>query len=238
MIAKKRLHEIDLLRGIGVILMVVYHFFFDLNYFGLLSLHLQNFPWSFLALSAQLIFILAAGLTFTLSFPSALPTSKIFFTKRYYLLKLATLALLISLITWLLFGENFVKFGILHFYVLATILTIPLHQLKFWNSLLGILIISASFLFPPFANQWWLYPLGLNKEILPAFDYFPLMPWYGVFLQGVALGHLLLKWKIPQNYQPKIRNQFLEKIGQHSLTIYLLNQPIIAGAILLFTFLN
>ena len=131
MIPKKRLHEIDLLRGIGVIFMVVYHFFFDLNYFGLLSLHLQNFPWSFLALSAQLIFILAAGLTFTLSFPSALPTSKIFFTKRYYLLKLATLALLISLITWLLFGENFVKFGILHFYVLATILTIPLHQLKF-----------------------------------------------------------------------------------------------------------
>ncbi|MGL5831221.1 MAG: DUF1624 domain-containing protein [Candidatus Altimarinota bacterium] len=229
---KQRLHEIDLLRGAAVILMIIFHFLFDLNFFRLANFNLENLPWSLIAKIAQIIFIVCAGITFTFSAQrSGLSTTKFFQNKLKYLFTLSILAASITLVTWLLFGEQYVKFGILHFYVLATILTIPLRRLNIWNGLLGFLIILATFFLPKFDAPWWTYPTGLSNQTIIAFDYFPLFPWYGVFLLGAAFGSFLINRNIFQNYQPILKNQFIEKIGRHSLLIYLINQPILAGLI-------
>lgn len=232
---KQRIHELDSIRGVGVILMILFHLIFDLYFFKIINFPPDQLPWILIARAAQIIFIVCAGITFAFSTEKSpdLKISKIFQSKLKYLLTLSSLALLITLITWLLFGDQFVIFGILHFYVIATLLTIPLQKLKIWNGLLGILILLAAFLLPKFDALWWTYPLGLNAPTFLAFDYFPLLPWYGVFLIGVALGSFLISKNIFSNYQSIFRNLTLEKIGKHSLLIYLFHQPIIAGMILL-----
>jgi uncharacterized membrane protein len=232
---KQRIHEIDLVRGIGVILMILFHFIFDLSFFGIINFRPDQLPWNLIARTAQIIFIVCAGITFTFSTEKSqdLKISKIFQGKLKYLITLSSLALLITLITWLIFRNQFVIFGILHFYVIATLLTIPLRKLKIWNALLGILILVISFVIPKFDALWWTYPLGLNNPTFLAFDYFPLLPWYGVFLIGVAIGSFLINKNILQTYQPVFQNMPLETIGKHSLLIYLFHQPIIAGLLIL-----
>lgn len=231
-----RIHEIDFIRGIGVVLMVLFHIVFDLDFFKIYDFDLGGLPWSLLKRGAQIIFIVTAGITFTLSLERSMALDKRIklYSKLKHVCMLFSFAMLITLTTWLLFGNQVIKFGILHFFVVATLLTIPLRRFGFWNSIIGILVIVAALLIPKLDAPWWLYPIGLNQEISPTFDYFPLLPWYGIFLQGVAIGSLFLKSLSSRNYKPFFRNVVIEKIGRRSLIIYLIHQPIIAGIIMIY----
>jgi len=69
-------------------------------------------------------------------------------------------------------------------------------------------------------------------------DYFPLLPWLGVCLLGIALGDIMYKdnkrrFPLPDlsKYRP---SKLFSWLGQHSLAIYLLHQPVIAGVLFLF----
>jgi uncharacterized membrane protein len=223
-----RIRELDLLRGIAVVLMVIYHVAFDLHFFGVYTFALKDFPWAQLAQSVQVIFITTTGFTFALS------TNK---PKQLRHIKILIIcALSISLVTWLLFHTSFVKFGILHFFAVAMLLTLPLKKLGTWNSLIGLPFLLAFLLLPSFNIDHqlppWLFPLYYPPDQLKALDYFPLIPWYGLFLQGVALGSFLKKNNYLSGYSPFITSPLLEKIGSRTLWIYLVHQPFIAGLIL------
>jgi uncharacterized membrane protein len=76
----------------------------------------------------------------------------------------------------------------------------------------------------------WLLPFGLHSPTFSAFDYFPLIPWLGVFLVGAALGksvyasrRSLLPWRMPRT--------FVNFAGRHSLLIYIAHQPVIMGVL-------
>ena len=78
----------------------------------------------------------------------------------------------------------------------------------------------------------WLLPLGIHSPEFASYDYFPLVPWFGVFLAGAALG----KWA----YAPgrsllplSPRETFINFAGRHSLLIYLVHQPVIMGVLYL-----
>ena len=66
-------------------------------------------------------------------------------------------------------------------------------------------------------------------------DYFPLFPWFGVALFGIAIGSILYKdgerrFSFPDlsRYKPVFAFSWL---GKHSLAIYLIHQPIIVGVV-------
>jgi uncharacterized membrane protein len=78
----------------------------------------------------------------------------------------------------------------------------------------------------------WLLPFGIHSPSFSSFDYFPLIPWFGVFLIGSALGksvyaskRSLLPWRLP--------GTFVNTAGRHSLLIYLVHQPVIMGVLYL-----
>jgi uncharacterized membrane protein len=223
-----RFKEIDQIRGVAIILMVVFHTAFDLNFLEIYSINVWGGAWFWMAKTIQWIFILTTGITLTIAHHRGKSRLK-------HIFKLGTCAMGITLITWLLFKEKMIVFGILHFYTVALILAHPFLKLKLWNVGLGmaLLFLSAP-LTQTFNNIPGLFFLGMPAEgSFQALDYFPLLPWFGVFLIGVGIGNLFPRIQ-PQTAQiepPPFRRLMspLEKMARHSLLIYLVHQPVIFG---------
>jgi len=78
----------------------------------------------------------------------------------------------------------------------------------------------------------WLYPLGLTAPGFRSADYFPLLPWFFLFLTGTVLGGWCLSHR-----DSRLLTKFLPAVltwpGRHSLIIYILHQPVLYGICLL-----
>jgi uncharacterized membrane protein len=79
--------------------------------------------------------------------------------------------------------------------------------------------------------------LGLKPANFYSFDYFPLLPWFGLLLIGIFLGNIFypngkrnFKIFIPEG---KVAN-IITFLGKNSLLIYFIHQPIIFFVLLLF----
>lgn len=77
-----------------------------------------------------------------------------------------------------------------------------------------------------------LAPLGLYTNTFVSADYFPLCPWFFVFLFGVFVGKYAKEGKFPQ-FTYKKRSNFLAFVGKNSLWFYLAHQPVIYAVCLL-----
>lgn len=258
---KVRFWEVDLLRGIAVIMMISFHFFFDLSYFGLYGVDTYSGFWFYFARITAGIFVLLVGVSLALSASrreeqeaqeahEAQGKQKakmqgqgretfLLFLKRG--LWIFFLGMIVTLVTYLLLKEGFIVFGILHFIGISIIIAYPflkLERLKLGglNLIGGLLIIVAglylqnlSFGFP------WLLWLGLTPEGFYTLDFFPLLPWFGVVLVGLFLGGYFY-----EGYQRRIdlpdlsASPFVRPLaflGQNSLLIYLIHQPLLICAL-------
>ena len=113
-------------------------------------------------------------------------------------------------------------------------------------TIFAIFIILVSF---PLSNLIFDNPtafhlaLGLHQVNLWSYtiDYFPLIPWFGVTLLGLTLGELLYKENKRRFHFPDLSKYkpvtMISWMGKHSLAIYLIHQPVIAGTISLFLIL-
>ena len=148
---------------------------------------------------------------------------------------LASAAALVSFTTWLIAPQDFVKFGILHLFALATLLLPLFATFKHWNVIIGYLIILLSS-YPLPTTPSLSIVLGSPPPSFSSLDYFPLIPWFGVILIGTAIGHILYLGK--RAWRKKIfilHSQFfiLNFVGRHALLAYLLHQPIILALLFL-----
>jgi uncharacterized membrane protein len=64
---KMRFWEVDLLRGLAVVMMVAFHFFYDLNYFGIYRVNVSSGFWFYFARITAGLFILLVGVSLVLS---------------------------------------------------------------------------------------------------------------------------------------------------------------------------
>jgi uncharacterized membrane protein len=233
----KRFWELDSIRGLAIIMMITYHFLFDLTFFGIYSLDVYSgFLWVFARITA-FTFIFIVGVSLTLS------NSRAQITGRYkegglfrkYLkrgLKIFSLGLLITIITWIFIPQEFIIFGVLHFIGISIILSYFFLKSKYLNLYLGMGLILLGIYLGNYTFDFnWLVWLGFIPSNLDTVDYFPLIPWFGVVLIGLFFGGLLYKnyqrqFKIPdlsKNYFIKI----FSFLGRNSLIIYLIHQPIL-----------
>lgn len=225
-----RIWEIDFLRGLAIILMVGYHLLYDLGDFAGLeqflgfTTDLTTPAW----LLAQHFF---AGLFVILSGVSSNFSQNNFRRSLKYL----AVALLITAASYVFDPESVILFGIIHCLgVSALLYGLFLKKATATTCLIsGIIIAGLSALLPSAhrvlaINTNWLLPLGLHRPDFASFDYFPLIPWLGIFLIGAALGRWLYpsrKSLLGRELSPNLFNW----CGRHSLWIYLLHQPVILG---------
>ena len=230
----ERYREIDLARGIAVVMMITFHSAFDLNFFGILPLDISGGFLRALAYLTASTFIFLVGLSFTISYARAAQRLDRRDLALKYVRRGLTIfgyGLIITAVTWLFLPSVYIVFGILHFIGIA-ILIAPLFVRFNARNLIatGIACFIAGYAINGITGPWPLLWLGIRPELFSSLDYVPLVPWFGLILIGMACGHRLYPdgrrgFPLPAG-EPAFVRPF-GFLGRHSLIIYFLHQPII-----------
>lgn len=217
-------------------MMVAFHLCYDLTSIGWAHFKILEDPFwlnwrSFIVGS----FVFLAGVSLSLSQHGSIRSA------HQRLLQLIVCAALVSLVTGVMFRERFIYFGVLHFFVVATLMTRPLLRYPTTLSVAGVLLLVAGAA-PGFdvMNPRTLNWIGLASQKPFTEDYAPLIPWLGLLWIGVWAG---AHWPIKPartntpvaptatTLQPVTRG--LGFLGRHSLMVYMVHQPLLLGGLLL-----
>lgn len=230
----KRYTELDIIRSLAVIGMVVYHGAYDLQIFQGLDIDVTTGLWKVFERVVAITFLLLVGISFAISW-NRTPAEK----RRFKFIKRGLIVIgcgmLVSIGTYVIDPATYVRFGVLHL-IGVSILLLPLFaRLKEKTLMIALPLIVAHAWVPLLRvpSEWFL-PLGLMPANFKTVDYFPLIPWFGVVLIGFVLGqffyvdHLHWRSKLPHlKTESKTLESSLTFPGRYALIIYLLHQPIL-----------
>lgn len=226
-----RFWEVDALRGIALTTMIIYHAVFSLNMFAGTQFDLSSPFWFYFQRGTACTFIFLAGVSLVIATEG--PAGKKIMPSIRRGIKIFLWGMVVTAVTWLVLASGKVVFGILHFIGTAVILALPFARLPAGISgALGLACIVAGQLLGKrtFGFSWLLW-LGFVPANFYTIDYFPLLPWFGVVLFGIAVGRLLYAGKRRRFSLPDWSGFGLFRLfsfmGRHSLTIYLVHVPVI-----------
>jgi uncharacterized membrane protein len=228
-----RFREIDATRGIAILMMVLFHTVFDLNFFMILPVNVSTGFWRWFAMATASLFLLVVGISLVVSRARSATGLSGFALARKFLIRgtgIFALGLLVTLATWLYLREGFIIFGILHLIGVSVMLSVLFFRFGKYNILLGLLCIAGGFFIGTFQGPVWLLPLGIYPASFTSVDYTPLIPWFGVVLVGLGVGEVLYAGGVRQFTMPHLPDRIIRPLsfmGQYSLAIYLVHQPII-----------
>lgn len=242
---RKRLHFLDALRGFTLIHMIAFHGLWNLVYlFGMKADWYRGTPGYIWQQWICWTFIVLSGFCWSFS--------------RNPLKRGLTVfggGALVTAVTCLVMPESRILFGVLTCIGSCMLLMIPLERLLKKLSAPAGLILSFCLFFllrnTPSGSigfEGWiicLLPETLYRNLLTAYlgfpapgffstDYFPLLPWFFLFVTGYFLFRLLEEKGLNQRLFARGQVPVLNWMGRHSLLIYLLHQPVLYGLCLLF----
>lgn len=232
---KKRIWELDALRGVFMIAIIFFHLMYDLVYlFGIVELTtpLAQKLYQFGNDWGGTPFLFLSGLCVTIG---SRPVK--------WGLTVICGGMIISLVTAGMYLLGFagkgiiIYFGVLHC-IGTCMLLWPLCK-KLPTPVLLVLGIAFAAVglylrHNVYVDFSWLTPLGFVTRGFASSDFFPLLPNLGYFLVGASLGRILYQDKrtlLPNVNENNHIIRFFSFFGKNSLLIYLLHQPILAGLV-------
>ncbi|WOC14690.1 heparan-alpha-glucosaminide N-acetyltransferase [Pseudochrobactrum sp. MP213Fo] len=231
---KPRLGRLDIARGVALIAMAIYHFGWDLEFFGYLQQGSASQGWwRIFARCIASSFLFLVGFSLVLAHGRAIRWQPFF--KRFA--QVAIAAAMISALTWFFVPQGFIFFGILHQIALASLIGLLFLRVPVWLTIItaaAIIAAPATLRFEIFDHPalWW---VGLSTSNPVSNDYVPLFPWFGAVLLGMSAARIMLKTGTLSWLQGGVRPQWLHDsltfIGRHSLVFYLVHQPVLMGLI-------
>lgn len=240
---QERFFEIDCVRGIAILMMVLFHTLFDLSYFSVLAVNVATGFWRYFAYATATLFLLVVGISLVVSYARAARALAGLLLAQKFLVRGAgifALGLLVTLATWLYIPSGCILFGILHLIGVAVMLAPLFFRLKKYNLPVGLAVIAIGLFVIPLINPIavaltdpvavLLLPLGLHSATFWSVDYTPLFPWLGVVLAGLGAGEFLYGNGVRHFTMPSLPDFFvrpLSFLGRHSLLIYIVHQPVI-----------
>lgn len=225
-----RLAWLDQARGVALVAMVVFHLVYDLELFGYLPRGTAvTPPWSWWSAATAGSFLFLSGLSLRLAHAGGLRWRK----ALWRIARIAAAAGLVSGATYLADPASFVFFGILHAIAAFSLMGLGLMRLP----VVVLLALAAALAgagphvqHPVFDHPAFLWT-GLGLQTPLTVDWEPLFPWGAPFVMGMASARMLpaamLRPRTPQG-GPAV---WLATMGRHSLSIYLLHQPVLIAAL-------
>lgn len=230
-----RVYMLDGIRGFAIICMVIYHAMFMLkNEFGV---NVPIFFESWFDIIRDVFaaaFVLISGIMCRYSRDNVRRGAKCFI-----------LGMLITFVVPLFSGSE-VNFGILHLLGISMMLyglfenvleKIPPFVGSIVFALAAAFTWNAEYGFIGFGGIRWdfpekahnvgvLYPLGIVPNGFYSADYFPIMPWFFIFLCGSYIGYWFKNGSMPQMfYRPHVK--WLEAVGRATIWVYIIHLPVI-----------
>ena len=227
----ERFDRLDAVRGIAIVWMVVYHLFFDLNHFRFIQQNFYADPfWTIQRSCIVTLFLFCAGFAQAVVLHRGQGWPR--FWRRW--LQVAGCALLVSVGSWFMFPRSFISFGVLH--AIAVMLIVTRLSARWGRALWlagAVALLLPLFIQSPFFDSRLTNWVGLVTRKPITEDFVPLLPWLGVMWWGLAAGQWVLARRpalavgtVPSALRP------LAVLARWSLTIYMLHQPVLIGALL------
>jgi len=223
-----RLPGLDVFRGLAILLMVIFHFSFDLNNFHIVDLDLKHGVfWHYFRYIIVSMFVFGAGISLQLANNNGIDLKKL--KKRVLVLSLASAA--VSIGSYTQFPDTWIYFGILHFFLFSSLVGLLFLKLP------KVALFSATFILIgynfSFLNMHWLYNVLQKPLSLPFYyteDLANVIPWFGVFLLGMSFsiyGYAERLFCLAFFNRNNLFNIVFSYMGKHSLIIYLFHQPLL-----------
>jgi len=210
---KIRYHFVDELRGVAVLLMVIFHFAYDLMLFGFVQIDFQNdLFWFGLPRVIVFLFLFCVGISLSLVHKTKIHWPK--FSKRWLLLVLY--AAIISISTYFMFPQRWIYWGTLHCIAFCSLAALPFLRTPNLALILALPLLAGALFFK--INIPWI--------LLPhrSMDYIPPFPWLAVALLGIFAASK----KFHEYRPPEIigLSRPLRFMGRHALIFYVIHQPL------------
>ena len=234
--SSRRIEMLDILRGVALLAMAVYHFTWDLEFFGYVARGLaEQGGWRLFARGIASRFLFLVGVGLVLAHGHGIRWRP--FVRRFA--QVAAGAGIITLATYLATPQGFVFFGILHQIAVASLIGLVALRLPFVATLaLGVaVILLPQFIQTDLTNPIWLAWIGLSAQPPMSNDFVPVFPWTGAVLVGIAFAQAANRfglWSRLASWNERLsRLQPLARLGRHSLLFYLVHQPLLFGLVYL-----
>jgi len=228
--SRRRVEAVDMARGTALAAMAVYHFSWDLSFYGLADIPVTSAPgWIIFARLIAGSFLALVGVSLVLAARGGI-------NWRGYLKRLAQIvaaAAAITVATWFAFPATYIFFGILHAIALFSVLALAFLRLPavLTLAIAALAFAAPSFVSGPFFDRPGLLWTGLGTYFPPSNDYVPLFPWFGATLTGLALAKLTDRAGLRDRLAGWRPDTALARLasfaGRHSLVIYLAHQPLL-----------
>jgi uncharacterized membrane protein len=211
----KRFFEIDFIKGIATIFMIIFHFFYLMYFMDIEKYDIDNGILKFFSRFAHGVFILMVGVNLSVSYKKMkekyrdlydnkrsefmnMYTGKIFKRSMYILL----FGFIMTLLSYLGFGHLFIKFGIFHFIGVSLLLSLLVTPYKYNSAIItGVIvllyvIINITKVADILRSSCQNLPLvcfitGLFNVKYTSLDYFPLIPFFALITLGIFIGDSL-----------------------------------------------
>lgn len=230
---RERIWEIDALRGLLILCVIVSHALFYLAN----VLHSFRLPplIRFVMQYGGLLFVILSGLSSTLGRRSF---------RRGLIVFVGGMLLTVGSIIAAQFGwlseDMIIRFGVLHLLGFCMMLCPLLKKLPDTVLLiLGLALLALGYWLDAkgaVTDSRLLFPLGLRYPGFSSGDYFPIAPHLGWFCLGIVLGRRLYaekKTRLPNVNAETPVLRFLRWCGQNSLYIFVLHLPILGAVMML-----
>lgn len=231
-----RFIELDILRGLAVIGMIIFHAFFIMDFLGIRETATGEGVWRLLARFVQFSFIGLVGVSLAIAkqrYISRAEGLKNFYKKEFKrVFVIGFWALIISIVTYLAIPDVYVRFGILHLIALGIAVFSFVAERRNLNLILGFAILIVSvFINGISVDSEVLAVLGFQVARFYTVDVFPIFPWMSLIAFGAYFGNVLYngggrKWKIPSILYTWLFKK-IAVLGRHSLGIYVVHLPVL-----------